>query len=664
MQTRPKKADFRPEILAPAGDRASFLAALAAGADAVYLGLKNFSARMEATNFSMRELYCLKTLAREKGMRVYVAMNVMVKPSDLAPAGRLVNKLVRYVSPDALIMADIGMAAVARQAGFEGEIHLSTLGCATHPAAVPQAVRMGFSRVILPRELSLEEIKACAAACPNGAGLEVFVHGALCFGVSGRCYWSSFLGGKSGLRGRCVQPCRRGYFAAAGKRGRMFSCRDLGLGQAVSGLLEIPQVKAWKIEGRKKGPHYVYHVTRAYRLLRDNPDAPDARDEAVGLLERSLGRPGTTYYFFSQDPREPASSGTDTGSGLLVGRVKDGPRGAFCLSPKVALHRGDLLRVGYEDAYGHQLSSVRENAAKDSVLTLRPREGEKAPPAGTPVFLIDRRDPGVMKQIRFLEESLEKIEVPDVERSEFSVKLPKAFRQPQSSWTMHVKRAVTGERTVGATGVWLTPDSAKKAGAGPARSLWWWLPPVIWPNEEQTVRQCIAGVRKKGATKFVLNSPWQIALFDDPRENLVLWAGPFCNLANAFSLAVLRGLGFSGAVVSMELSRPDFLGLAAQSPLPLGIVSEGVWPLCVSRTKPAGLAPETAFKSPFGEVAWTRKYGQNTWVFAGWLLSLKQEQRALERAGYSLFIHLHEPWPQGAPKPGRTSHANWDIGLL
>ncbi|MFW6082195.1 MAG: peptidase U32 family protein, partial [Desulfosalsimonas sp.] len=204
----PKKTlkEKKPEVLAPAGDRDCFLAAIAAGADAVYCGLKKFSARMAAENFTIGELAVLARLARARGVRVYVALNSLIKPDELGDAAEIVFRLKREVKPDALIIQDLGVLSLAAQAGFKGEIHLSTLANLSFPSAVRLA---GFfpnvTRVVLPRELSIDEIKKVAGACPKGVSLEVFVHGALCYGVSGRCYWSSFLGGKSGLRGSCVQ---------------------------------------------------------------------------------------------------------------------------------------------------------------------------------------------------------------------------------------------------------------------------------------------------------------------------------------------------------------------------------------------------------------------------------------------------------------------------
>ena len=240
----------KPEILAPAGDTQSFLAAMAAGADAVYLGLKHFSARMQADNFGSAELSRMVELANENGRRIYVAFNTLVKPDDVPAAGRLIARLARDVKPHGLIIQDPGVLALARQAGYEGGLFLSTLANLTHPASLLAAKELGADRVILPRELSIDEVKQISAACPEGLDLEMFIHGALCWCVSGRCYWSSYMGGKSGLRGRCVQPCRRVY-KQRNHSGRFFSCLDLSLDVLAKTITDIPHLSCWKIEGRK-----------------------------------------------------------------------------------------------------------------------------------------------------------------------------------------------------------------------------------------------------------------------------------------------------------------------------------------------------------------------------------------------------------------------------
>ncbi|MFO7817295.1 MAG: peptidase U32 family protein [Desulfovibrionales bacterium] len=284
-----------PDILSPAGDTDSFLAALAAGADAVYCGLKHFSARMEARNFSIGELAALCSLARERGKKTYIAINTLIKPGEDIKAARLLARLEQQVQPTAIIASDPAMPGIARDVGFSGEIHLSTLGALTNASGLKAVQRAGFHRAVLPREMNVDEIKNLAASSP--IDLEIFIHGALCYAISGRCYWSSLLGGKSGLRGRCVQPCRRLY-DYKGQKGRFFSCLDLGLDVLAKALLNTPKIKALKIEGRKKGAHYVYYTTSAYRLLMDRPDDATARKDVLSLLKMSLGR-GNSYLSFT-----------------------------------------------------------------------------------------------------------------------------------------------------------------------------------------------------------------------------------------------------------------------------------------------------------------------------------------------------------------------------
>ncbi|MDP3285288.1 MAG: peptidase U32 family protein, partial [Desulfobacterales bacterium] len=161
---------------------------------------------MEAKNFTVEELAPLTQLAHEKDVGVFVAINSLLKQEDLSSAGNLVKQLEKLVKPDGLIIQDLALIDLVKQTGFSGELHISTLANVSFPSALKLVKeKLGVNRVVIPRELSIDEIKALAAACPENLSLEVFVHGALCYGVSGRCYWSSYFGGKSGLRGRCVQ---------------------------------------------------------------------------------------------------------------------------------------------------------------------------------------------------------------------------------------------------------------------------------------------------------------------------------------------------------------------------------------------------------------------------------------------------------------------------
>ena len=641
----------KPEILAPAGNRLSFLAALAAGADAIYCGLKHFSARMEADNFSVSELAKLAGLAHGKNTRIYIALNTMIKPDEPDKAGRLLDRLGRQVKPDAIIFSDPGMVEIARQSGLESELHLSTLGNFHPPSGLKYLEKLGVSRVVLPRELNIDEIRVIAAG--SSLGLEVFVHGALCYAVSGRCYWSSFLGGKSGLRGRCVQPCRRVY-AYKGSKGTYFSCQDLGLDILAKTLLDIPRVAAWKIEGRKKGPHYVFYTTRAYQILRDQPEDPRARKEALSLLGLALGREFTHYNFLPQRPFIPIDPKREPASGKFMGKTKGVAKNVF-INPWESLLPGDLLRIGYEGDPGHKLMGIRQSV---------PAKGQFNLPSGCkqgmPVFLIDRREKQLMDMMKTLEK---KIAGPDQGgvKSTFSYQPAKPYSSGSKAMLLEVFRYPP--RIKKTIGIQLSLDPVILPKLGTFRLNWYFLPPVIWPAAEQKWRELVNLLQKKGATNFVLGSPWQKGLFP-PAKNLNLWAGPFCNVANQAHLKVLRDMGFNGAVLSPELSGQDFTQLGRSACMPVGMVIQGLWPVCVSRTFAREARPIATFESPKKEIFWTAGHDENYYTFPNWEINLTGHEDELRKSGFSLFLHLKEPLPKKMDLKQRPGLWNWEQGLL
>lgn len=649
-----------PAILAPAGNRAAFLAALSAGAEAIYCGLKSFSARMEAKNFSLDELGVLTELAHTKGARVFVTLNTLIKTDELDAAGMLLDRLSRQVRPDAVIVQDLAMAGLVRQTGFAGQVVWSTLANVSFPEAMPVVrAKLPVDSIVLPRELTIDEIKAMAAACPTGLGLEVFIHGALCYGVSGRCYWSSFLGGRSGLRGRCVQPCRRVY-AQAGERRRFFSCQDLSLDVLVKVLLTIPQIRAWKIEGRKKGPHYVYYTVAAYRMLRDHAGEPRMKKAALDLLAQALGRPGTHYHFLPQRPQNPVDTRNTTGSGLLIGRVKGGGRGSF-INPSQALLKGDVLRVGYEDEPGHGIERIGRSVPRGGRYFF---SGSSRPvPKGTAVFLIDRRESALDELIKGLEAELPGTGPPLDPPSSFRHRRPAPFRGRVSPSEVRVCRHPAGSGEADCNGMWLSAEVAADVSERDCRQMWWWLPPVIFPSDAALVRSWVKAACARGGRRFVLNAPWQVGLFDDGCDRPRLWAGPFCNLANPLALETASALGFTGAIVSPELGSMELLALPRLSPLPLGVIIGGNWPLCLARTAAADLKLDASFCSPKGEEAWTVRHGPLVWVYPNWRLDLQDRRRQLEQAGYSLFVQLIEPLPNPLPLKQRPGKWNWEVGL-
>ncbi|MBA3008912.1 MAG: U32 family peptidase [Proteobacteria bacterium] len=647
-----------PMILAPAGNTNAFLAAIAAGADAIYCGLKIFSARMEADNFGIEELSRLAALAQSKQIKVYIAFNSIIKESEQDKVFKILTKLCQFVEFDALIVQDLAIIPLAKKAGFKKEFHVSTLGNCTFPLGLETAKKAGFSRVVLPREFTIDEIKEMAQHTPDDMALEVFVHGALCYSVSGRCYWSSWFGGKSALRGRCVQPCRRIYEQKDQKK-RHFSCMDFSADVLVKVLKEIPQVTTWKIEGRKKSPHYVYYTVKAYRTLRDDPTR---KKEALAYLDYAMGRQFSHYNLLSQRVQNPLDHTSETGSGLFLGRVKNPPEPYFITQEE--LFSGDLLRIGYEENEFHDIQKVTRAIPKKGKFYLSKRSKYKVK-TGTPVFIIDRRGPELASLIKGLESELETIEkiqvgpILDTHSPEKRMSNPGSSKKRPVELTVYRGKQMPGAHH-GDSGMWI---SANAYGNKPSGRTWLWLDPLIFPGEENICRSYVDQAIKKGATNFVLNAFWQLGLFKDPQK-LNLWAGPFCNITNSMTINLMKRHGFSGAIVSPELDKDTFLCLPRTSDLPLGVVTYANWPLAVSRIISPDLTPGLMFQSPKGEGAWISKSNNIYYTFPNWPLDLSAQMEELQGAGYSMFVSLRENVPKGVKMKPRPGTWNWNLKLL
>ncbi|MDR2109293.1 MAG: U32 family peptidase, partial [Coriobacteriales bacterium] len=280
--------DAVPELLSPAGNQAALLAALASGADAVYLGTDSLNARRNAGNFTLNELREACDLAHLASRRVYLTLNTAILPDEFAAALELARQAY-HAGVDALIVADLGLLAALAVELPDLELHASTQLNTHSSAALRWLAKAGANRVTLARETALEEI---AALSLTAVPLEVFVHGALCFCYSGQCLMSSLIGRRSANRGLCAQPCRLPYQlvdAASGRRlptlgDRLLSPLDL---RAVNllGDLRDAGVAALKIEGRMKSADYVAKVTRAYRDALDALAAPAADREVAGATQ-------------------------------------------------------------------------------------------------------------------------------------------------------------------------------------------------------------------------------------------------------------------------------------------------------------------------------------------------------------------------------------------
>lgn len=335
-----------PELLAPAGSVEAYFAAVSAGADAVYLGLQKFSARERAENFTLEELCRVLPHARQRGVRVYLAMNTILTEADLPEAIALLHQAAPLL-PDAVIVQDLGLLRIVRDF-FPGlPLHVSTqAGCAS-AAAAGEFARLGAQRVILERHLRLEEVRQIVARAR--VGVEIFVHGAMCYSFSGKCFFSSYLGGKSGNRGACVQPCRRLYGHEGGEEA-VFSTRDLALLDLLPELVKLG-FAAFKIEGRMRSAEYVAGVVSAYRtaldLIRSGKPAEGVA-EGRKILSEVIGREETRGLTGGASPGDVVAGGSTGNVGELLGSIREVRDGWAFLLGEASFSRGDRLRVQFQ----------------------------------------------------------------------------------------------------------------------------------------------------------------------------------------------------------------------------------------------------------------------------------------------------------------------------
>jgi putative protease len=329
------------ELLAPSGNIESFMAAVSAGADAVYVGLKDFSARAKAKNFSYKQLKEICSYAHQKNVKVFVAVNTLVKNLEIKSVLNTLEQ-ISLSGADAIIVQDLGVAYLSKKYFSNIRLHASTQLTIHNSYGAIQAKQMGFERAVLARELSFDEIKSIKNK--SNIELEIFCHGALCFCVSGLCLFSSFIGGYSGNRGHCAQPCRR-LWSVDGKKGYFLSPKDFQLIDYIKQIKEIG-ITSLKIEGRLKSADYVSKTVRAYRLLIDSDETNYKQNlkQAKEILSLDYARQKTTFNFNnkSTDIFEPNKS---KNLGLYLGVIENKTDTTFSLNTKANLLTGDTIRI-------------------------------------------------------------------------------------------------------------------------------------------------------------------------------------------------------------------------------------------------------------------------------------------------------------------------------
>ena len=328
----------KPELLAPAGNMEKLKMALLYGADAVYLGGKAFGLRAFGGNFTNEELQEAVDFAHKLGKKIYVTVNIFPHNSDIAKLPAYLTFL-NEIKVDAILVADLGVFTLAKEYAPDVELHISTQANNTNWAAVNAWAELGASRVVLAREMSLEEVKEIREKC--SVELEMFVHGAMCISYSGRCLMSNYLTGRDANRGSCAQPCRWNYALVEEKRpGQYFPVLEDERGTYIFNskdmclLPYLPDVIAsgvdsLKIEGRMKSVHYAASVVKAYREAIDSyfaaPEQFEVKQEWVEELDKVSHRAYTTGFYYGRPTEKDQIYGTSsyTQTSDFVGLVLD-----------------------------------------------------------------------------------------------------------------------------------------------------------------------------------------------------------------------------------------------------------------------------------------------------------------------------------------------------
>lgn len=591
----PDRAKQKPEILAPCGSEESVYAAVHCGADAVYLGQSAFHARQNADNFEGQAFRDIVSYCHLYGVKVYQTLNTLVFDSETEALKQCIRAGCD-AGVDAFIIQDMGVLSLVQQLAPDMPIHASTQMTIHTPAGARFLEQLGVKRVVLARELSLKEITEIRAA--SDIELEVFVHGALCVCVSGQCYMSGMLGGRSGNRGCCAQPCRL-PFAVNGDGAADLSLKDLS---AVSELdrLAAAGVCSFKIEGRMKRPEYVAAaVTACVQKLRG--ETPDTEQ-----LRAVFSRSGfTDGYLLGQRDREMFGSRQKEDVVAAAEVLKPLKQLYHKPVPRVAcvgeliIAAGQPVTYRLTDADGNTADAVGdlpETAQKVSV-TLASAEEYLAKLGGTPFYLerLDGRvEDGLMVPSRVLNglrrdcaEQLTAIRSKAVPKS-CSAALA-ALPEPLPSGRQRLR--VRAERREQLDGI--SPDSAEvilpirealeQSEALQGYSVLLELPRVYF-GQEGLLQQQLAQAKERGFSHALIQNPAQIPLCKS--LGMTMSGGFGLNVTNSYAVDFYRRAGLTDLTVSFETNLEEACRMVRS--IPLGAVAYGHLPLMITRSCPLG----------------------------------------------------------------------------
>ena len=578
----------KPEVLAPCGSFDALTAALRTGADAVYFGAGDFNARKNADNFGGEQLSAAAKACRLHGVKAHITLNTLVGDGELQNFTQTVKRTCE-IAADALILQDLGALRLVRALCPDMELHASTQMSVGTKAGLQLLKERGFSRAVLPRELSETEIADLAADKP--LDLEVFVHGAQCMCVSGQCLLSAMFGSRSGNRGLCAQPCRLA-FSAEGGTGHDLSLKDLSLIEHVQTLSDLG-IASLKIEGRMKRPEYVAAAVTACKEALDGAYAPSRRQDLESLFSRSGFTDG---YFKNQRGREmfgirQKENVTAATDALFKSYAKGYEKEPalygvdFCFAAKpdkfptlTAVCNGMAYRVIGETACetAQRVALTAEKAAAQlqkcggTVFFANTITCDIAENTSLPLSEINRMR---RKALAYFEEKIKSAKPKIVKECNFTAK-PHIANAPQT-W-VRVREAAQIPKNAEFDRLFL-PLGTENAvlepyGAGV------YLPRGLFGTETEILEKL-----QHSAARYVLCDTLDaVAIARKTGKEII--GGPFLNLFNTFALEEAAELGVSAAVVSHELTVSQISALGGE--LPRGACVYGRTPLMLTRNCP------------------------------------------------------------------------------
>lgn len=561
------------ELVAPAGSPESLDAAIGEGADAVYLGLKDFNARMRAKNFSYNQFEGIVDKLHSMYKKVYVTLNTVFENWEKDRVFPLL-KYLESVSPDAVIVQDLGMIKLIND-NFPGlKITASTQMNIGYSKAINLLSKYRVKRIVLPRELNIEEIEKIKEN--TASELEIFAHGALCISYSGLCLFSSYFGGKSANRGKCSQACRRIYHTADhSKKGYFFSPNDLMLLEHIPRLIDIG-INSIKLEGRMKSSGYVATVVRGYRYLIDNykNDREDAVAKALSILNGDFARSKTTYFFINNENTKFINLSSSGEIGMEIGRITkiknidDNPM--FLISTREELELGDTIRIHCQKDKKRESIKIDFIIKEDKGYLVPAKDGFDI---GDIVYLIVRKSE-YRKYHHIIPNSLSKykrhpgitpapsLKYPNpssVQLKNFKDGIYVKISKPED---LYIVQSIKPEKTIIRLTGEVFEHFKRNISTLPFKGsdLIFYLNPFFSESKASFLLEALEFLKANNFNNYIVNNIGHISILKN--QNLNLIAGEYLYTFNNYSTAFLIDNGVDFFVTPLENNKKNILSLS------------------------------------------------------------------------------------------------------